>query len=124
MILEQKPLATATSIAVSFNSTPMFVGKVFNYSIMAIVTGGSAPTGTFKLQWSNDLVPSTLNGNPPPTNWFDIPSQSQAITADGNYGFNVADAGYTWVRVVWTFTSGTGTVNIQGLIKAIGPGTN
>jgi hypothetical protein len=41
-----------------------------------------------------------------PTNWVDITNSPYAVSAAGNYMWNVFDTMYNWVRVVYTDSSG------------------
>lgn len=105
----------------SFNLRPVWLGHICNYSLQLVFTG--SPVGTFKLQASNDhgmpdggQTPQALNVS----NWTDVTGSSQAVSAAGNIMWNVENAGYTFVRVVYTVTSGTGTLtsaraNVKGV---------
>lgn len=105
----------------SFNLRPVWLGHICNYSIQLVFTG--SPVGAFKLQGSDD--PGQANGGQTPqakgvTNWTDITSSSQSVSAAGNIMWDVANAGYNWVRVAYTVTSGTGTLtsaraNVKGV---------
>lgn len=104
---------TSTNMGASFNSTPVWLGHICNYAIQLVFTG--TPTGSLKLQASND------EGNPslPPaeqyagvSNWTDIADSGQAVTAAGNHMWQVSNAGYRWVRFVWSRTSSTGTLTV------------
>lgn len=119
LVLNQAMTADINSKGIDLNQTPLF-------SIQASWTG--TPTGTIKLQASNDIVqvdPSNSNPvGPDPAglvvNWSDIPSSSQAIAgAAGNFLWNQADVGYRWVRVVYTFASGTGTLSVTYSGKSV-----
>lgn len=86
----------------TLNSTPMPLWDTWGYSIQLVWTG--TPTGTFKLQGSSDPI---LKGNPTsqnynPVNWTDIANSPYAVTAAGNYMWNVFDVAYNYVRVVYT----------------------
>jgi hypothetical protein len=91
-------MSTAT-----LTSTAIFVPKVRAFSIQAVFTG--APVGELKLQTSNDG-----------TNWTDladsISTSVTAISAAGSIMYNVHNHGFTWVRGLYTKTSGTGTMGI------------
>ena len=88
----------------SFNSEQISVANFFHFSLMLKWTG--TPTGVFKLQGSND--DSTVE------DWEDITgSNFSTLGAAGQVVFNYDTAPFRWLRVVYTFTSGTGT-----LIKA------
>lgn len=98
------------SLGASFELTAIYVGSVINYSIQLVWTG--APTGTFKLQCSNDPgIPGNstiVSQRSNIINWTDITGSSQTIASDGNHTWDVQNCGYDWVRVIYTSTSGTG----------------
>jgi len=91
--------ATVTSSIVNLST-------VTGYSI-ACAYSGSSPTGTLKIQVSNDFTEDSTAIS----NWYDLPSSSQSISANGNYVWAISDANYKWLKVLWTKTSGTGTIN-------------
>jgi hypothetical protein len=115
-------LNIGTNLAVNQTSDPIYLGHIANYSIQLVFTG--TPGGNFKLQCSNDM------GNPSASkesdrdfqieNWTDVADSAQTISAAGNHTWDVQNAGYRWVRVVWTQTSGSGTLtsarfNVKGI---------
>jgi hypothetical protein len=90
---------------------------------MQLVFTGT-PTGSFKLQISND------EGNPSAAkeedrdfgivNWTDMADSTQSISAAGNHAYEVQNAGHRWVRLVYTATLGPGTItsarfNVKGI---------
>lgn len=99
-------------MAADITSDPIWLQNIVNYNIQLVFTG--VPVGSFKLQISNDL------GNPEAVlqdnrdfqivNWTDMADSNQAISAAGNHSYEVQNAGHRWVRLIWTFTSGTGTM--------------
>lgn len=100
----------AIDLSSSWDSNAIWLGHISCYAIQLVFSG--TPDGTFKLQASND------QGNPPTAgsgeqehgvdNWTDITDSSQAVSMAGNHMWDVQNAGYNWVRVVWT-ANGTGT---------------
>lgn len=74
------------------------------YSIAAILTGN--PTGTIKLQASNDFETDTTIPLPDPINWVDITNSPFPITDEGETLWNVRDIGYNYVRLVYLDASG------------------
>jgi|WetSurMetagenome_2_1015567.scaffolds.fasta_scaffold566499_1 hypothetical protein len=115
--------ATTVATNANFNSYAYQVWDTFGYSIQVVVTG--TPTGTFKLQCSADPVPQGPNSTPftgvVPTNWTDVGNSSQAVSAAGSVVWNVSDAMYNWVRVVYTDGSGgTSTATFTGRFNAKG----
>lgn len=108
-------------LSISEVTRPLWLGHICNYAIQLVFTG--SPVGTFNLQCSND--PGLPDGGLTPqasgvTNWTDITGSSQGISAAGNIVWNVENAGYTWVRVNYVATSGTGSLssaraNVKGV---------
>lgn len=115
MRLLNELLSDAQDASVSFNSSPGLLAHVFSFSIQGVITGTAA--GTMKLQGSNDPVPDANFRQTAvwtPTNWTDIADSAEPITGAGNimYDFNHCP-GYNWVRVVYTASSGTGTITLR-----------
>lgn len=98
-------------LLVNQNLPPVWLGHIANYAIQLVFTG--TPGGNFKLQASND--PGRIDAAAPSTqddgiiNWTDIADSAQTISAAGDHMWTVENAGYTWVRVVWTATGGSST---------------
>lgn len=89
-------------------------------SIQAVYTG--APVGTLTLEISNDIVaidPTVANQGAAVTNWSTYTGSSLAISAAGNFTYNLSDIGYRWIRVKYTKTSGTGTINATLSAKGV-----
>jgi hypothetical protein len=111
-----------TNMAVNITSEPVYLGHICNYSIQLVFTG--SPGGNFKLQMSNDegnpSAPKESDRDFKITNWTDIADSAVTISAAGDLAYNYRDAGYRWVRVLWTQTSGSGTLvsavfNVKGI---------
>jgi len=111
-LLEVDGVRATKDMASSFNLKPLYLGHVANYAIQLVFTG--SPVGTLKLQVSNDPgkpdAGSEAQKYADVTNWTDLGNSSQAISASGDHVWTVENAGYTWVRAVYTATSGTGTL--------------
>lgn len=115
LTLSSTDMTTAT-----ITSNPIWLGHIVNYSIQLVYTG--TPNGAFKLQGSNDEGAKTNDiENVNITNWSDIPSTTVNVTSAGSNIYNITDAGYRWVRLVWTdSTSGASTItsaryNVKGI---------
>lgn len=109
-------LTAADMSAASITTNPVWLGHMYLYAIQAVFTG--APVGTLKIQTScDDGGPNVTS--PTITNWSDYTGSSQAISAAGNFTWRVTADGDKWVRLVYTKTSGTGslgvTVNMKGV---------
>lgn len=100
-----KQIQTAVVLNANINGPAMPMKNIFMYSIASTITG--TPTGTIKLQVSND--PETNDtlplSNNPPTIWNDVAGSTFTVTAAGKSFWNVTDVAYNYVRVVYTDTS-------------------
>ena len=103
MTLQINPIVlipAGTSAAAITNGTWADTGRLVNASIH-VIFGGSDVAGTLTLQASNDsamAAPVTVAGS------------SQAITASGAHIWNITGIGYRFIRPVWAYGSGTGTI--------------
>lgn len=83
--------------------------QLYSISIQGAVTGTAA--GTLKLQYSNDFV-----GNPAipqPINFSDVPTATVAVAGAGVYSIPKTELCYRWLRIVYTATSGAGTITVN-----------
>lgn len=92
-------------MSLTINSLATNIDEAVSYSIQASFTG--AYTGVIQLQASNDIVKGS---NAQPTNWTSITDSEADITVALNYMVNVELPSYSWVRLVYTPTGGTGTM--------------
>lgn len=90
----------------SINSTAVDLDAYIGFSCQAVFSG--SPVGTLKLQISDDILSDCASV----TNWSDYTNSSYSLSAAGNYSWNVAQAFYRCMRVVYTKSSGTGTLNV------------
>lgn len=117
-----KQITTAASIATGYTSPYVPLKSIYMYSMAAIISG--SPTGTLKLQASNDPETNDTQVNstglPPavgPSNWVDIANSTFTITTAGETMWNVRDPAYNYVRVVYT---GSGAATITIIVNAKG----
>lgn len=83
----------------TLTSTPLNINEVTLNGIQCVWTGAT-PIGSLAVQVSNDNITYTTVGT---------------LAVSGNSGsdaFNVQQSGFAWLRVVYTPTSGTGSLNI------------
>lgn len=95
----------ATSAAVNVTSVPMDLGDLQTYSIAVDFTGSDL-AGTLTLESSNDN-----------SDFVTVASSSQAVTSAASHIWNVTGAGYRYVRVKWTASSGTGNITAKLVAK-------
>lgn len=102
------------SLATSTVLPPVYVGEAYNYSIQLVFTG--TPGGSFSLQASNDT--GSIDATHPDVsthgvmNWTDVQDSPVTVAAAGDLMYDVRIAGYNYVRVIYTRTSGTGTITV------------
>ncbi len=123
MRIANEDMIAATPVTIDANKQlrAVWLGHICNYSIQLVFTG--TPNGAFSLQASDDA--GTPDGGTTPqasnvTHWTDVTGSSQSISAAGNLMYQVQNAGYNWVRVIYTASSSTGTltsarINIKGV---------
>lgn len=98
-----KQISTAVDLDANSFSPAVPLKNIYTYCINAIITG--TPTGTIKLQASND--PETNDSQPGgtpfpvPTHWVDIADSSFSVTTAGQTMWNVNAVGYNYVRVAY-----------------------
>lgn len=98
IFVTNNPIISNGSMAGSLSATPVDISEFPCYSVHGIWTG--SPVGTISVQGSNDG-----------TNFVEVASQATGGSA-GQYLLNVEKAGYKFVRVQYTRTSGTGALTV------------
>ena len=112
MLIFNQPLYKGNIL--SFTSEVLKLDNMLGYCIQIIMTGN--PTGTLSLEGSDDSV--QIAGNP--VNWNLIANSTVAVYTSDTVTYNVRDAYYNWVRVVYIDGSGgtaIGTASITGNAK-------
>ena len=114
-------VTTIPNIATSQNLKATYIGHAALASVQLVLTG--APVGVIKVQASCDVgspnSSSEAQQSANVSNWSDT-GLSVAVSAAGTFFINIVDPGYYWIRVVYTATSGTGTIssarlNVKGV---------
>ena len=88
----------------SINSSSGVLKFSDRFCIQAVWTG--SPVGSIKVQ-------ASLND----TNWSDVSDSSQAVSGAGSFLWSFALQAYSFFRVVYTATSGSGTLNVTAATK-------
>jgi hypothetical protein len=101
--------ALSASMTQSLVSDAVDLRESTGFSVQLVYTG--SPVGTFTLEASNDKLNAT------PTTWVTVDNSSTAIAASGNFMINMEKSYFGWVRVKYTFTSGTGTIAVKIIAK-------
>lgn len=97
------------------SSEPTNIMFMDNVSIEFDFTG--TPTGTFFVDVSNTYDP-ILNPNP---TWITLPLSPTPVATgtSGVIGIDYNQSGFQWLRVRYTATSGSGTLNAYIAVKAV-----
>lgn len=106
-------MMTNVSMAASSNSIGVDVNQLNLMSIQAYWPSTGTPVGTLKVQVSNDRVSVSTTSDPAANvvNWTDYTGSTTTVNGAGDVLYNMTFAGYRWARLVYTRTSGTGTLN-------------
>lgn len=100
-------------------SEPVPLKNMFMYNICATITG--SPSGSIKLQASNDPETNTTQALPIPVNWVDITNSPFNINSAGRTMWNVTDIAYNYVRVVYTdFSAGASNAKMNLVLNGKG----
>lgn len=122
-----KQISTNILMNANYSSPYIQLRNIYTYSLAAIITG--TPTGTIKLQASNDPetndtqtnVTSSQSPAVGPTNWVDITNSSFSLSAAGETMWNVNAVGYNFVRVVYADgSSGSSTARMNIIFNGKG----
>jgi|ERR1019366_8811058 hypothetical protein len=89
------------------DSTGIDVNQLVNASFQAQFSG--SPVGTMKLQFSDSLTYLCTDSR---ILWTDYTGSSTSISGAGTFAYNLLQAGYRCVRLVYLKTSGSGTLNV------------
>jgi len=91
---------------------PVWLGHIAQYAVQLAFTG--SPNGSFKLQASNDKGRINSATNVVQVSdlavWTDITGSTALVTAAGDIMWDAENIGYNWVRIIWTATSGSGSL--------------
>ncbi len=106
-MLRNQLVDIAASIGTTHTGNAVAVDKaVMGFAMSAKVSAGSSPIGSLKMQ-------ASIEANPTSTDWADIADTATAVTADGITIWNFDVSHFLWVRVVYTRTSGSATLNTR-----------
>jgi len=103
----QYPAFAAIDVTVTASSVSIEADFMVSVSAQAVLTG-SSPTGTLQFYASNDIAN--------PTNWSAVGS-AVSVNATGVWLVPAFDTCYSFIKLVWTKSSGTGTLtaNLKSL---------
>lgn len=89
-----------TSSEISVTHSPR-AKAIFEYCVQAVWSAGSSPLGTLKLQASIDN-----------SNYVDISGTTVGVSGNtGSVIWNITNHSYKYLRLIYTRSSGSGTLN-------------
>ena len=95
------------TFSASFNTGSLPIKGLSNYAIQVVRSSASSLDVDIELQ-------ASIDGS----NWVDVEdSQDANVTTDGSTLFDVADAGYSLVRVKFTFNAGSCVLKVVASAK-------
>lgn len=100
--LYNKLIVTDTAMTSNITSPSLDMSKVEAVVFFASWTG--SPVGTIKLQ-----VSLTENTN----DFVDLLDSQQTVNGAGKFMWNVTETNFDQIRLVYTFSSGSGTLNVR-----------
>lgn len=110
----------------AITSDPIFLAHVYGYAIAVSWPSTGTPVGSFVLQASNDVERAYSQGlpegvpDPKLLNWVNIIPDTTINSSAGSPGlWNISNAMYRWVRIVYTPSSGSITLSAKVLVKGM-----
>lgn len=109
------PLFAAADLSqATLTSQTVDLTNMIGFSIQSVTTGNGI--GTLAIQGSNDnVINETFSSGV--TNWTTI--VTAAVAAPGTIMMNVSDVYYRWTRLVYTRTSGSGSISSTMQAKGV-----
>lgn len=114
--MKNAPIALINTAAASgtVSSNGIYLANIIDFSIHAY--SGAGGTGSIVIQVSNDnVIPNGTSPNAASNvvNWTPVASGTISISGTGSSMLNFADAGYLWMRAVYTASGGTSALNVN-----------
>lgn len=97
IIIMNKNVIPAGAMTESLASGIIDLAEVRNYNVQFTATG--SPVGSYNVLISNDGI------------GFDLLAAALSVTTAGTLHIKDSNIGYRYVQVIYTFISGTGTLN-------------
>lgn len=114
--IQAYPIINAVSMAATITSSPDNVEFLDNIGLQITWTSSNA-VGTITIEGSNNYNQNLGSGT-----WFALtfaPVLAQPASNNGDYGVSINQFPWAWIRVVYTRSSGTGTLTAVLSAKAI-----
>lgn len=126
MRITNKVIFSAESLGASVNSAPIKLDSLYLVAVAATWIGATA-AGTLKIQFSED--DPTFGDGDDITGWYDaitngcvVPSAAVTVAGPGSQLWEIGLNGgvpHKWMRLVFTRTSGTGSIDAKFNAKGV-----
>jgi hypothetical protein len=110
--LSQVEVLTAANGATNQTSSVVDIQFLDNIGIQCNLSGGSSLTGTFNVQVSADHSQDAQGNVIVVGNWITATTASVASGSPAQTYFDMNQLSAPWLKVTWTASSGTGTINM------------
>lgn len=119
-----KKVITAQSMGATITSSPINIQLMDDVGLQAVVTAGTSPVGVLSVQVSADHLEDNSGNVLVAGNWSTVQSPpgtdlTLAVAANGAYYFDLSLLSAPFCRLVYTRTSGTGTLNAFMVAKSL-----
>ena len=111
-------IGSSTDASINQQSEPVNLNYRYGVAIQAVFTG--SPVGMASLQGSCDYGATNnpqAGGNDQVVNWTDISGSVAVISGVGTASWNFQGSFYKWIRLIYTATSGSGTIIVRANSK-------
>jgi hypothetical protein len=104
--------ASSNSMTENLTSNSIDIRTVYGCSLQFKYTG--APVGTMTVEATDDeIIPAVSQ------NWVTVLNSSVAVSGTGDHIYNIAGLNTGFIRLRYTFTSGTGTLTGKIVTKGV-----
>lgn len=99
-------LQSSISAATFTESVPLALGDIKNVGIDFDISGSDVEgTITIQVKGHNDAA------------WKEIDESEISVTASASQFYNICGASYDFLRMAWSYTSGTGNIEVYATLK-------
>lgn len=111
---------TNASMGANVTSSVSDIIYLDNIGVQVTWSAGSTPVGVLSIEVSADYAQDYLGNVTNAGNWVAIGSLTAAVSGNsGSVYFDINQISAPWIRVVYTRTSGSGTLNSKIVAKMV-----
>jgi hypothetical protein len=118
VLLPFRTIPLATDLALTRTSAVTNIQRMDSVGIQVDIASADA-VGTLSVQVSADYDQDAQGNVLAAGSWIELTSQAIAAGQPSATYFNLPNLSAPWIRLVWTYTSGTGTITAAVTAKAL-----